>query len=43
MSRAFGDRTLQPYVIADPHVLCRPLDIDQDLFFYLVSDGVTGV
>ncbi len=42
MSRAFGDRTLQPYVIADPHVDSRPLDPDADLFFYLASDGVTG-
>lgn len=42
VSRAFGDRTLQPYVIADPHVHSRPLDPEQDQFFYLASDGVTG-
>ncbi|KAL6754068.1 phosphatase 2C-like domain-containing protein [Haematococcus lacustris] len=43
VSRAFGDRTLQPYVIPDPHVLGRPLDPDADLFFYLASDGVTDM
>lgn len=42
MSRAFGDRTLQPFVIADPHVLSRPIDPDRDQFVYLASDGVTG-
>ncbi|KAJ9532759.1 hypothetical protein QJQ45_010878 [Haematococcus lacustris] len=39
VSRAFGDRTLQPFVIPDPHVLGRPLDPKADLFFYLASDG----
>jgi serine/threonine protein phosphatase PrpC len=42
VSRAFGDRTLQPFVIADPHVQARELDPDVDSFFYLASDGVTG-
>lgn len=42
VSRAFGDRTLQPYVIADPYVQGRPIDPDTDAFFYLASDGVTG-
>ncbi len=42
VSRAFGDRTLQPYVIADPHIEARPLDPDNDMFVYLASDGVTG-
>lgn len=43
VSRAFGDRTLQPYVIADPHVSTRPINPDTDLFFYLASDGVTDM
>jgi hypothetical protein len=42
VSRAFGDRTLQPYVIADPHIHNRSLEPDRDMFMYLVSDGVTG-
>mmetsp|Transcript_37253 Transcript_37253/g.82877 ORF Transcript_37253/g.82877 Transcript_37253/m.82877 type:complete len:468 (+) Transcript_37253:278-1681(+) len=43
VSRAFGDRTLQPYVIADPYVCSRPLNLDQDSFFFLASDGVTDL
>ena len=29
VSRAFGDRSLQPYVIADPYISCRPINLDQ--------------
>mmetsp|Transcript_7854 Transcript_7854/g.13503 ORF Transcript_7854/g.13503 Transcript_7854/m.13503 type:complete len:475 (+) Transcript_7854:108-1532(+) len=43
VSRAFGDRTLQPYVISNPYLSCRALDPDTDLFFYLASDGVTDM
>ncbi len=43
VSRAFGDRSLQPYVIADPYISCRPIDPDKDSFIYLVSDGVTDM
>eukprot|EP00798_Chlamydomonas_sp_ICE-L_P011398 gene11398-12098_t len=43
VSRAFGDRALQPYVIADPHVLTRVINPEADSFIYLVSDGVTDI
>ncbi|GAX72575.1 hypothetical protein CEUSTIGMA_g31.t1 [Chlamydomonas eustigma] len=43
VSRAFGDRSLQPYVIADPDIKYRPVNIEQDSFLYLVSDGVTDM
>lgn len=43
MSRAFGDKTLAPYVIADPFISVRPIDPNLDLFLYLVSDGVTDM
>jgi hypothetical protein len=29
VTRAFGDRSLQPYVIADPDIKYRPVDIEQ--------------
>eukprot|EP00798_Chlamydomonas_sp_ICE-L_P028039 gene28039-31140_t len=43
VSRAFGDKTLQPYVIADPYVKARQLNPELDAFIYLVSDGVTDI
>ena len=43
MSRAFGDKSLQPYVIADPYISYRPINPDQDCFFYCCSDGVTDI
>ena len=29
VTRAFGDRSLQPYVIADPYISCRPVNLEQ--------------
>lgn len=43
VSRAFGDKTLHPYVIADPYISTRQLNLDQDSFLYLASDGVTDM
>lgn len=43
VSRAFGDKSLQPYVIADPFISYRPINPDQDVFFYCCSDGVTDI
>ncbi len=43
VSRAFGDKTLAPYVIADPFISVRPIDPTLDLFLYLVSDRVTDL
>eukprot|EP00798_Chlamydomonas_sp_ICE-L_P000509 gene509-1918_t len=40
---AAHDKTLAPYVIADPHTISRPLNPVVDDFIYLVSDGVTDL
>ncbi|KAG1668651.1 hypothetical protein FOA52_001256 [Chlamydomonas sp. UWO 241] len=43
VSRAFGDRALHPFVIAEPYISVRPVNPDQDAFLYIASDGVTDV
>uniref|UniRef100_A0A7R9YQJ1 PPM-type phosphatase domain-containing protein n=1 Tax=Chlamydomonas euryale TaxID=1486919 RepID=A0A7R9YQJ1_9CHLO len=43
VSRAFGDKSLQPYVTAEPHISVRVVDREQDAFLYMASDGVTDV
>jgi serine/threonine protein phosphatase PrpC len=39
VSRAFGDRTLKPYVIADPEIKSKKLEQGDD-FLIIASDGM---
>jgi len=42
VSRAFGDRRLKKYVVADPEIKSRAIDENDD-FFILATDGVWDV
>ena len=42
ISRSFGDRMLRPFVIAEPDLVTRPLE-PQDEYLILASDGVWDV
>ncbi len=43
LSRAVGDRSERPYVTADPDITVTPMNVEQDEFIVVASDGLWDV